>query len=235
MSDPIHAVCFDLDDTLFPYARYARAGLAAAADRIEAETERRYHDELLDLYFRAGVTEGTFDELVDRHDLPAGVVDDAVEAFHSSTTPLEPYDETEAVLSTLADEYRLGLITDGRGGHAKLDRLGIDDRFETVIVTPELDRSKADPRVFERAAADLSVLPWSAVYVGDDPRIDFRLPNAFGMTTVRLRRGRYVDLEPADKQFAPDVEITSLDELPGIIASEEPKAEAATPELGGEL
>jgi len=217
MIDPIHTVCFDLDDTLYPYARYARAGLRNAADRIETEIGQGYHDELLACYFRDGVTEGTFDELVDRHDLPAGIVDDAIEAFHSSTTPLEPYAETEAVLSELAEEYRLGVITDGRGGHAKLERLGLADRFETAVVTTELDRSKADPRVFEHAFSELSVLPWSAVYVGDDPRIDFRLPNAFGMTTVRLRRGRYTDLEPAGERFEPDIEITSLDELPAVL------------------
>ena len=217
MIDPIHTVWFDLDDTLYPYDRYARAGLAAAADRIEAETGQGYHDELLELYFRDGVTQGTFDELVDRHDLPAGVVDDAIEAFHSSTTPLEPYADTETVLDALREEYRLGVITDGRGGHAKLERLGLVDRFETTVVTTELDRSKADPRVFEHALSELSSPPWSAVYVGDDPRIDFRLPNTFGMSTVRLRRGRYSELEPAGERFEPDVEITSLDELPAVL------------------
>jgi putative hydrolase of the HAD superfamily len=216
MSDP-HTVWFDLDDTLYPYARYARAGLAAAADHIEAETGQGYHDELLEIYFRDGITQGTFDELVDRHDLPGGVVDDAIEAFHSSTTPLEPYADTEAVLDALREEYRLGVITDGRGGHAKLERLGLADRFETVVVTDELDRSKADPRVFEHAFDKLSTAPWSAVYIGDDPRIDFRLPNAFGMSTVRLRRGRYTDLEPAGERFEPDTEIATLDELPAVL------------------
>ena len=105
------------------------------------------------------------------------------------------------------------MITDGRGCRAKLRRAGIDDWFDSVVVTPEIDRTKADPRVFDRALTELSVRPRSTVYVGDDPRVDFRLPNLFGMTTVRLRRGRYVDLEPQSELFAADTTITSLDEL----------------------
>ncbi|TQQ79320.1 HAD family hydrolase [Halonotius terrestris] len=233
MSLPIHAVCFDLDDTLYPYARYARAGLDAAADYIETETGGRYHEELRDIYFESGITEGTFGVLVARHDLDNGLVARAVEAFHSSTTPLEPYPETEAVLAELGEAYRLGLITDGRGGHAKLDRLGLTHHFDDVVVTPKIDSSKQDRRVFERMFDSLSVLPWSTVYVGDDPRVDFRVPNAFGMTTVRLRRGRYADIEPPDERSEPDAEIRSLDELPATIDASDDESAASGSEIGG--
>lgn len=235
MSDPINAVCFDLDDTLYPYASYARAGLDAAADYIAAETDRRYHDELRDIYFEGGITDGTFDVLIDRHDLDEQLLSGAVDAFHGSTTPLEPYPETATVLDELAETYQLGLITDGRGGHAKLDRLGLGDRFAKVVVTPENDSSKHDPQVFEKVCAAMSVRPQSMVYVGDDPRVDFRLPNTSGMTTVRLRRGRYRYLAPPDGRSEPDAEIQCLDELPAIIDGGAAKPAASSPGIGGEL
>ena len=232
MTDPIEAVCFDLDDTLYPYAQYARAGLAAAADHIASETGERYHDELHRLYFDHGVTDGTFDRLVDRHDLPTELVETAVEAFHSSTAPLEPYPETEPMLSALATAYRLGVITDGRGGRAKLRRAGIADWFDSVVVAPEINRTKADPRVFDRALTELSVRPRSTVYVGDDPRVDFRLPNVFGMRTVRLRRGRYTDLDPSSEMFAADTTITSLEELPAGIEHRTDESTTSTTDPG---
>lgn len=216
MSDPIRAVCFDLDDTLYPYTRYARTGLAAAADYFEAETGRRYHAELLELYFEGDHTDDTFDMLVEQQNLPPRLVDGAVSAFHNSTTPLEPYAETPAILAALGEMYTLGVVTDGRGGHAKLDRLGLTNQFETVIVTPEMGLSKDDPAVFHRLFEELSVLPWSILYVGDDPRSDFRQPNAFGMKTVRIRRGRFTDIEP-EADCEPDAEIERLDELPAVI------------------
>jgi putative hydrolase of the HAD superfamily len=213
----VEVVCFDLDDTLYDYHEYAEAGLRSAADLLEARTGEPLHDDLHDLYFEAGVTDGTFDCLLDRHDLPAGLVDDLVEAYHSSTESLAPYDDTVDVLSALASNHRLGLITDGRGGHAKLQRLGIGDHFDVVLVTPTIGQSKHEPTVFERTLSELSVKPSDAAYVGDDPRVDFRVPNELGMRTVRLRRGRYVDLEPTEEAAAPDHEIDELASLLGYI------------------
>jgi putative hydrolase of the HAD superfamily len=215
----IEAVCFDLDDTLYDYLRYAKAGLDETGDYLEALTGRQYHAELYDIYFEDDLTEGTFDTLVDRHGLSPELVDEMVEAYHGATGPLEPYPETESVLSELDDDYRLGCITDGREGHTKLRRLGIREYFDEVLVTPNLGRSKKDSAVFERVLSELSVSPRAAVYVGDDPRSDFRAPNDLGMTTVRVRRGRYTDIEPADERAAPDHDIRHLNGLLDILTT----------------
>lgn len=220
----MESVCFDLDDTLFDYNQYARAGLKSAADHLEERIGGRHDEELLEIYFDDGITEGTFDVFVNRHGLPSETVDELVEAYHDSEEPLTPYPETERVLTRLGDEYRLGLITDGRGGHAKLRRLGIEHFFDEVLVTPTVGRSKTDPAVFEHVLAKLAVAPEAAVYVGDDPRVDFWQPNEFDMLTVRLRCGRFTDLTPPGEGYAPDHEIHRLDELIGLLDRE------ATPE-----
>lgn len=217
----IEAVCFDLDDTLYDYLRYARAGLDAAGDYLEELTGERYHAELYDIYFEDENTTGTFDVLIERHDLDPELVDELVEAYHGSMEPIQPYPETERVLSELGETYELGCITDGREGHSKLHRLGIRWYFDAVLVTPTTDHSKDNPAVFERVLSELSVSPEEAVYVGDDPRSDFRTPNELGMTTVRLRRGRYTDLEPADDAARPDYEIEQLERVPSVIVAEE--------------
>jgi len=219
MSPQIESVCFDLDDTLYAYQRYARAGLEAAADRLEAHTGERYHEELLEIYFDDGRTEGSFDLLVERNDIPPELVDEMIEAYHGVSEPMTPYPETEAVLTRLGEEYSLGLITDGRGGHQKLERLGIREYFDSVLVTPTISRSKHDREVFDRVLATLSVDPAAAVYVGDDPRVDFTIPNELGMTTIRIRRGRYRLLEPLTDEAMPNYEIQHLDELPGVVTS----------------
>jgi len=207
------AVCFDLDDTLFDYHEYARAGLRSAAGLVERETGEQVYDDLERLYFDDDVTEGTFDVLLERRELAGVDVGALVEAFHDSTGELEPYPQTEPVLEALARDVALGLLSDGRGGHAKLERLDLDDYFDAVLISPTIDASKRDREVFDRVLDALDVDPTAAAYVGDDPRVDFRLPNDLGMTTVRLRRGRYVDLEPEDDAAAPDHELDALDEL----------------------
>lgn len=222
MTDRIESICFDLDDTLYAYRQYARAGLEAAADRLEAETGERYLAELFEIYFDEDRTEGTFDLLVEREAIDTEVIDELVEAFHGATTPLTPYPETEAALARLTGAHALGLITDGRGGHEKLRRLGIRDQFDSVLVTPAVGSSKHDPTVFEHMLSDLSVDPERAVYVGDDPRVDFAAPNELGMTTVRLRRGRYRALEPATDAATPDHEIRHLEAIPYAVTTTVP-------------
>lgn len=217
------SICFDLDDTLYPYAEYARTGLQAAGDRLAAQTGRRLTDELLELYFESGVTTGTFDRLVERYDdVPPSLVSDLVAAYHDADAPIEPYEATVPVLQDLRDEYQLGVVTDGRNGGGKLRRLGLDEGyFDAVVVAPEHDTSKHHPEPFDEALAALSVDPERTVYVGDDPRVDFTVPNRLGMGTVRLRRGRYTDLDPAEPKAVPDAEIQNLDELPAVLESAE--------------
>lgn len=205
------AICFDLDDTLYDYQQYSRAGLQSAADRLETLTGERYHGELEAMYFQEGMTDGTFDQLLERYDLPAHLLDELIEAFHDATDPLTPYPEVRRVLSDLSDTYRTGLVTDGRGGHAKLRRLGLDGYFDAVLVTPTIGTSKRESDPFEIVLAELSTPPEDAVYVGDDPRFDFPVPNDLGITTIRLRRGRQIEREPETELAIPDHEIADLD------------------------
>jgi len=212
----VEAVCFDLDDTLFPFEQYARAGLLHAADRVWVHTGRRLHDEILALYFEEGVTEGTFDRLVERHDLPASLVPELVEAYHDHRGPLEPYPGAEAVLARLRERYRLGLLTDGRNGQGKLGRLGLAGYFDAVVVTHDREFAKPAVDAFERVASGLGVAPAATVYVGDHPELDVVGPKRLGMGTVRLRRGRFAD-RPSRDDAPPDAEIDRLDALVDLL------------------
>ena len=219
---PVEAVCFDLDDTLFDYTQYIEGGLRSAAAVVEDHTGEDYADELVRLYFEEDVRDGTFDHLLEREgladadDLPADLVGQLVEAYHDHDADLTPYDEADAVLSTLDDAYHLGLVTDGRNGRWKLDRLGFGGYFDAVVVAPEHDLTKREADPFHRATEALGVDAERTMYVGDNPRTDFLHPNRLGMTTVRLARGRYVDRDPEAGE-EPDVVIESLERLPDLL------------------
>lgn len=217
----IDAVCFDLDDTLYDYLRYAKLGLDEVGDYLEVLTGRGYRAELYDMYFEDGITVDTFDILVERHGLSPELVPEMEEAYHGATDPLEPYPGTESALSELADTYKIGCITDGREGHMKLRRLGIREYFDDVLVTSNIGRSKREPSAFEYALSELSTPPESAVYVGDDPWIDFHTPKELGMTTIRLRKGRYSDIEPTTSDAVPDHEIRTIKTVPSVVGTME--------------
>lgn len=218
----LEAICFDLDDTLYPYKGYARTGLKNAAEYLADSYGVDVEEELLELYFDDAVTNGTFDCLVDRYDdLPASLISDLVEEYHNATGALEPYESTEHVLNTLQDDgYQLGLITDGRNGYEKLRRLELEGFFDSIVVTTEFGATKHYRDPFYKVLDDLSVVPEQMVYVGDDPRVDFEIPNQLGMGTVRIRRGRYKDLNPAGSTAKPDIEIDSIGKLPRVLSVE---------------
>ena len=213
----MRAVCFDLDDTLYPYADYARSGLRSAADELAAVTGSHLREELFELYFERDVAEGTFDRLLDEHDLPAELTETLVAAYHDAVGPLEPYPDAEPVLRELGETYRLGLVTDGRNGDAKLDELGLGSHFDAVVCNHPLDLTKQQREPFERVTARLDIDHDEMVYVGDDPRCDFAVPNRLGAGTVRLSRGRYTDHVPLSSAAVPDAEIDRLAELPTLL------------------
>lgn len=209
----LEAVCFDLDDTLFDFRQYVEQGLSNAAEYVKTRTGESVHDELYELYFEEDVRDRTFDRLVERRGLDLSV-EALVEAYHGASGPLDPYDDAEPVLEPLTDEYKLGLVTDGRNGHEKLARLGLERFFDAVVVTHDHGLAKrSDTEAFERILDELDVDPAAAVYVGDHPTVDLRLPVRLGMRTVRLRRGRYSVRESG---VSPDAEIDSLGPLAGL-------------------
>lgn len=210
------AVYFDLDGTLFDDRQYVRAGLRHAGRVLAAETGRNLTDEMLAAYFERDITESTFNTVLDEHGLSSELVQKLVDAYHDNRAELSPFPETETTLRHLRDRYRLGLITGGKNGRDKLARLGLDDFFETVFVSPEFGSSKRSPDIFEAAVETLDVQAEAAVYVGDRPALDFPQPNRLGMTTVRIETGRYKKVT-ATGETQPDYTLDSLDELPAVI------------------
>ena len=213
------AVCFDLDGTLFDDRQYVRAGLLAAADVIDRETGVDLSAELLEAYFRRGLTERTFDRVLDEHDLSTDLVPRLVTAYHANSAPLVPFPDAESTLEGLREAYDLAVVTGGTNGRTKLDRLGLTDYVDSVVVAPARGWSKRDPEPFEVALGELGARPDRTAVVGDRPAVDFGQPNRLGMLTVRVRRGRYATAA-ASEATASDIEVDSLAAVPNVLRRE---------------
>lgn len=51
-----------------------------------------------------------------------------------------------------------------------LKDLGLDQLFDTIMISAEVGVEKPNPIIFEAACQELGVLPEEAVHVGDDRR-----------------------------------------------------------------
>ena len=79
------------------------------------------------------------------------------------------YPESREVLETLAERYRLALVSDSQALYIEpeLRTTSLAELFEVVVISSELGYRKPDPRVFQNALARLGLAREEVVYVGD--------------------------------------------------------------------
>jgi putative hydrolase of the HAD superfamily len=198
------AVCFDLDDTLYPYPPCNEAGKAAAFERFRElgyegdrerfralyrtgrrETKRELsgtaatHERFL--YFKRGL---------ERH---AGT-SRAADALALGEAYWDGYVAEMAlfdgVAETLADLRAAGLdvavLTNltTRIQLRKVAELGIDDDLDVLVTSEETGREKPASDVFTLALARLDCRPGEVLMVGDNPETDVEGANAVGIETA---------------------------------------------------
>jgi putative hydrolase of the HAD superfamily len=222
----IQAIVFDLDDTLYPERDYVFSGFRAVATWAEEHLGIPAVQGFIELrrLFEDGVRGDTFDRWLESHGFqPDEWVPRMVQVYREHYPYIAPYPEVPALLQRLRPRYRLGLVTDGYAEvqKRKLTALGLTSCFDALVFSDEWGRQawKPNSRPFEIALERLEVTGSEAVYVADNPVKDFLGARQVGMWTVRVRRpdGLYSHLEPTWAQYAPDIEIESLDCLEAIL------------------
>lgn len=214
------AVLFDLDDTLCGYRVSGRELLARAFEAVAIEpcfSVAEYHaayethldasDGMRDLRRRC------FTELVEAagHDPALGVALEAAYAESRDHGDVRALPGARAAVATLAEDHRLGLVTNGAPEmqRTKLDAIGLAECFETAVFGGFDVPAKPAPDPFERALADLDLGADRAVAVGNSIETDVAGAKAAGLRAVWLRNRRDADA-PA---IQPDYVVDSLAEL----------------------
>ncbi len=127
------------------------------------------------------------------------------------------YPDARAVLHTLGDTYRLGIIANqGDGLSARLDAFGIAPYFDIVISSWDCGVMKPDPAIFRLALERAGCAPQEAVMVGDRLDNDIAPANRLGMKTVWVKQGFGALQTPLSADFVPWKTVDSLSALPAI-------------------
>ncbi len=219
---PIKAVLFDLDDTLWPIAPViARAetlmhdwlqlhapGVAGRysidqlrARRLALLARQPDYQINLSALRHAALTE-VFLELDDD---PAKV-DLAMAVFSQARHAVTLYDDVLPTLMRLQGQVRLGTISNGV---ADLETIGLAGYFQVTLAAHRFGVCKPDPRIFLAACAGLGIAPEQAVYVGDDPEIDIAGAQNAGLQAIWINRAK----QTLPAHIAPQAVCTSLHEL----------------------
>ena len=123
------------------------------------------------------------------------------------------------LLRTLAERYPLGLVSNfdhGPTAHAILRRDGLDTLFTATVISADFGRRKPHPAIFQAAVRQLGAEPAEALYVGDTVTDDVDGAHAAGLDVVWINPD---GAEVPHGHAAPTFSISSLTELPGVLAS----------------
>jgi len=212
----IHAILFDLDDTLLDRT-------ASLEDFVQQQHRRykldrvpyaAYRSRFLELDQRGYAQKPqVFHALITEFAVPASVEallgDFEQEAWNSCTL----FPGAAAVLAELrARGYKLGVITNGEDWSQmrKLRVTGLVPLVDLIVISGNEQIKKPDPLIFTRAAERLAVRPDECAYVGDHVCNDIYGAGAVGMKTI-WRPGDQV--WPAERSIMPDHTIRSLGDL----------------------
>jgi putative hydrolase of the HAD superfamily len=215
-------VFIDIDDTLFPTARFAKLARMKAVRAmvkmgLAGEPEKLY-PMLVEIIKERGPNYGRhFDELCSRlgAEEPAKYVAAAVGAYHRQKSSIRPYPGVIPALRKLRKSgYRLYIATNGSEVKQwdKLILLGIHGFFDRVFISGGMGVEKGVP-FFRKALREIRASPRECVMVGDKPSIDILPPRKLGMRTIRaMMGGRHVS-SPGKA----DLQMRRFSELPSLL------------------
>ncbi|WP_166360983.1 HAD family hydrolase [Pseudomonas akapageensis] len=139
------------------------------------------------------------------------LADKGFEVFLHARHQIEIFPEVQPMLEILCQHYTLGVLTNG---NADVRRLGLADYFKFTLCAEDLGVGKPAPELFHEALSRGQADASTAVHIGDHPGDDIAGAQQAGMRAIWFNpQGK-----PWQAERAPDAEIQSLKQLPGILS-----------------
>jgi len=234
----IQAILFDLFDTLVllepEEIYYPRAlaklykSLTIHGVNVAFEKFKRAYFEVRDKFYSESRTtleephfniriSQTLQKLGYDFDASDNIVAEATVAFADEFMRFVRLDEDATdVLRKLHEKYQLGLVSNfaiPECGWKLLDKYGLKQFLNVVVISGEVNRRKPSPAIFNKALTVLGVEASKTVFVGDMLDLDIKGAKSVGMKTILI--SRKPQKEATDTK--PDMIISRLTELTSIL------------------
>ncbi|HOA72013.1 MAG TPA: HAD family hydrolase [Phycisphaerae bacterium] len=229
----VQAILFDYGNTLIRFSRpeieACDAALSAELERLFGSVDRPRLKQIRDADrlapYQNGLRERDLEEMATQLveglygrrptvDQIACLLRARYEAVVAAITA-PPY--LHDVLGALSGTYRLGIVSnypDAPAIRASLQRLGLAEFFQAVVISADVGRVKPHPLPFQTCLDSLGVAPQQALFVGDNWLADVQGAKRMGMQavrTVQYEAPERFDPQPGDAQ--PDAVISHLSEI----------------------
>ena len=187
------AVFFDLDNTLYATRDYYLGSFNEISSYLSSKysvDKNQVYKFLVNLWQeKSSMYSHLFDDLIKEQNLDTEIISELVKIFNDYEIKKEDlYDDVIPALSKLKDDYNIGLITDGTVSRQrrKIKTLDIEKNFDVIVFTKNFE-AKPSSKAYLEALNKINVTPEFAVYVGDNPFLDFRGAKEIEMKTIRIR------------------------------------------------
>jgi putative hydrolase of the HAD superfamily len=217
----VRGIIFDLDDTIFPRARFVHSGFTAVANYV-ATSWRRERDTVLRSLMsgRDRGREGQeFQLLCEECRLPLSLVPALLAVYRGHTPAIALDPSVRCTLARLRrDGWRLVVLTNGHPGvqRRKVAALGLERLVHAIVYAEECaPHGKPDLAAFTVALRQLRVAASRCLCVGDDLERDIAGARRAGLRSIRVdaRRARRT------AECEADAVVDSIVEVPAIAAS----------------
>ncbi len=226
--DMIKVIGFDLDDTLWdvrPVIKSAEKKLSTwVLSRIpeitygvpeikQARDKILFEDPAMGFQFtklRKAILKEIFESQLKDPILAEKLSEEGIEIFIKARSQVELFPGVEQTLEALANQYELGVITNG---NADIRSMKISKYFSFSISAEEIGAPKPHEEIFLAALKRTKVDNHEFVYVGDDMVNDIDGAKNVGMTTVWKKN--YA--RQLNGNTVPDKIIDGIDALPKAI------------------
>lgn len=205
----MHALLFDLDDTLYSLDMHRRRHLARAWQPWLQQLTLGACNAVLDAAVHERIFFRDMPAFLARHGVTSASANDQLCAASRDTwfSDMRLDDGVAPLLDAYKKRFRLGLITNGPSWtqRAKITQLELERWFDVLIVSAEFGVDKPDVAIFQHALTCLDVTAADAVMIGDNPDADIRGAHAAGMRAVWITHPRQVypaDLAPPWRQVS---------------------------------
>ena len=146
--------------------------------------------------------------------------------FDSFVDAVEVEDDVAPLLDRLGKGYPLGLLSnypDGPAIRASLDKIGLTQYFDSIVVSGEVGFCKPHPITFATSMKQFGLPSREILFVGDNWLADIQGAKRVGMQVVYMKRWRCAEASaPQPGDHLPDAEIGRLSELPALLAYDGP-------------
>lgn len=189
----IHAVIFDMDNTLFDFVVAKLHACRRMTEHLGTDDPEAFYRCFTGSSFGYESHENIRQYLEDRGIYTNRAFTDCCAIYEEEKVRvLEPYPGIHAVLEEVKRrEYRTAVVTDAHNGNAlrRLRKLDLMRFFDVVVTFDMTGLKKPSPEPFLLALEMLGTPPAETLFVGDSMRRDIVPAKSLGLVTAHARYG----------------------------------------------